>query len=281
MACYLPRVRGALALEEPLTPEAKTPAVRAFRRARNASASGRPVIRTAHSLLADTTAAVEEAYVNLVLALAGAPDLCVCHLTSTHDGLKVARAFRRVAGAGVKFAGGTSCRGVMTEKGYHSNGGTALALWGLRKGSRDAAVGVGGRAAGNDPAAAAKAAAEEALAALDGRPADMLWLVGTPGNEEAVLRGIAEATGGAVPVCGGSAADNEVKGEWYVLCGGAAFVDGVAVVAIRSGDHVVPIFDCGYAPSSRTAKVTALGGGSARVVAELDGQPAAEPVKIP
>merc|ERR1711871_1326281 len=103
----------------------------------------------------------------------------------------------------------------------------------------------------------------------------MGWLMGVPGHEEELLRGIDEVTGGKVPVVGGSAADNDVKGEWYTLCNGDVFAEGIVVVAFRSSDACVPVFDSAYTPSSRSAIITAVGEDSRKIL-ELNGQPAAE-----
>ena len=232
-------------------------------------------IGTGFSVKSNTSNAMQEAYENLLREMGGvAPQVCLCLLTSNHSGAEAVKSFTEISGGSTLLAGGTSSRGVMTEKGFHSRDNTALALWGLRDDHASPPVGVGGRPLGTDPCRAAREAAQDALASLNMEP-DLIWLMGVPGHEEELLRGIDEVTGGKVPVVGGSAADNDVKGEWYTLCNGDVFAEGIVVVAFRSSDACVPVFDSAYTPSSRSAIITAVGEDSRKIL-ELNGQPAAE-----
>src|SRR5690606_28754364 len=114
--------------------------------------------------------------------------------------------------------------GAMTERGFHSEEGRGIALFGLI----DAGTyGVGAASLGSDPRKAAREAVRRALAAA-GRPGEMpelVWLSSAPGAEEEVLLGIEEVVG-RVPIAGGSSADNSVDGKWRQIANDLAFEDG-------------------------------------------------------
>ena len=103
------------------------------------SAPTEPAIATSFSLSEDTEKAVEEAYAQLLEGLGGGePSLLITQLTATHSQRDVVvGTLRKLTGDRVPFAGGTSCGGVMTERGFHRNpagGGTALGMWAVRGG---------------------------------------------------------------------------------------------------------------------------------------------------
>ncbi len=119
---------------------------------------------------------------------------------------------------------------------------------------------------------AARAAATELRDAHDTPPASIL-MHATPGFEERVLEGIEDAFDGKPPqVYGGSAADDEIKGDWKVFCGQELTNEGFVLVGFWSKKRVFGSFVAGYAPTNTRGVVTAAHG---RVVETIDGQPAA------
>ena len=103
-----------------------------------------------------------------------------------------------------------------TIAGYHSDDGTGLALWGCRDAS--ARYGTGCASKGHEPfhagATAAQQARDSAGLADDEQPS-MVLLVGSPGEEEEVLRGIQSVFGENVRLLGASSADNSADGGGY------------------------------------------------------------------
>lgn len=160
-------------------------------------------MRTASSWAtdSDTPAAVTAAYEALVSRLGGAPSDLVVHASVQHAASDVAAALRASA-PGVPVHGGTSCLGVMTEEGFHSEGGTGLGMFGVL--DPGGAYGVAAAEDDGDPGAAAASAAGAAIEAAGraGEAPSMLWITGAPGHEERILTALASVVGPNVPVAG-------------------------------------------------------------------------------
>src|SRR5690606_16503075 len=150
---------------------------------------------------------------------------------------------------GVPVHGGTSCLGVMTEAGFHSAEGTGLGLFGVL--DPEGAYGVGSAEIEGDPAAAAVVAARAAIerAGRAGEAPSMLWITGAPGDEERILTALASLVGPNVPVAGGSAADNDVSGQWSQITSGAVHRHGVVVSAMYPSRSAMFSFHSGYDPT--------------------------------
>lgn len=117
----------------------------------------------------------------------------------------------------------------------------------------------------------ARAAAAEIRAAL-GRPGCIL-MHATPGFEERVIEGIAEAfDDDSPPIYGGSAADDDIRGEWKVFSSSGIASEGLLLVGFSSDRHIFGSFVSGYAPTKTRGVVTAARG---RVVMTIDDKPAA------
>lgn len=177
----------------------------------------------------------------------------------------IRQAATRVKGA--KLFGCTSFQGVFTPKGFSR---------GLHLLVGDEADGISmestlvkttaGRARSD-----AKSAATQLLAKLGEAPKALL-LHATPGFEERIVEGLDDATGGVIPVYGGSAADDDLSGKWRVFSGMQSEKEGFVVAAIGSSHSVFGSFVAGYLPSNERGTVTAAHG---RVVHSIDDQPAA------
>ena len=159
--------------------------------------------------------------------------------------------------------------------GFHSNDGTAMAMWGCK--NPNARFGVGIASKEEKPFDAGRDAALMAQKSANMRGNDepsLVLLIGSPGHEEDVLEGIKSVFGRHVQLLGASSADNSVEGKWFQFCGTQITYDGVVVVAIATPDLVETVFDCGYAPSAHKGIVTKCS--ASRIVEQIDGQPAAE-----
>jgi hypothetical protein len=164
--------------------------------------------------------------------------------------------------------GCTSSGGVFTPRGFQRG---AFALF------FDEADNIETRVAGQPTTAEyARDAAREAAHRITrelGRVPDALLLHGTPGYEERLLEGIAEAFDGKLPpVYGGSAADDDLSGKWRVRIGDETFSEGFVLAGFASKRPVHGGFVAGYLPGPQHAVVTAAEG---RRVFTLDGEPAA------
>ncbi|MEM9198330.1 MAG: FIST C-terminal domain-containing protein, partial [Pseudomonadota bacterium] len=112
-----------------------------------------------------------------------------------------------------------------------------------------------------------------AQAARPGEKPDLVWISSTPGAEETVLDGIASVVGTDVPIIGGSAADNDVGGAWFVGDAATHCAEGVAVAVLFPSTAVSFAYQSGYAPTGKRGRATRARG---RMLYEIDGRPAAE-----
>lgn len=229
-------------------------------------------IATAWSVAGDPEQAISGAYSQLVERIGGAPDLLLLHGSATYDWTRVLKRLNELA-PGIPVHGGTSCLGVMTEDGFHSEHGVGLGLLGIV--DPDGGYGIAAVEVGNDPYAAAAEATRRALSQA-GRPGEvpaMIWIFTVPGHEEQIVRGIEGVVGGNVPMAGGSSGDNTVTGEWQQFANGRVYRDAVVIMAMFPGREVCFAFHSGYEPTDCKGKVTRAEG---RTLYEIDGRPAAE-----
>jgi hypothetical protein len=167
----------------------------------------------------------------------------------------------------VPVFGATSSRGVFSASGF---GRDPTLLVGERADEIRVALALEAASQASAAAAAARAC-REIERALGQRP-DIMLLHATPGFEEQILAGIGRAVGDDVPVYGGSAADDEMAGNWRVFADGRSCAEGFVLAGIASVRPVLSAFIGGYVPTANAGVVTRAEG---RTVFEIDGRPAA------
>lgn len=228
-------------------------------------------VATARSAAARPDAAMQHAYDSICEQLAAVPEFVVISHTEGYDASGLARAAASLPSK-VRVHGASSCLGVMTERGAHVAGEPVLAMLGLS--DPEGAYGVGAAELAGRPRAAGALAAQRAVEGAD-RPGEnptLIWLSAAPGAEEEVLLGIADIVGSSVPVFGGSAADNAIKGAWSQFERGTARVDGVLVSALYPSTELAHAFSSGYEPTASRGRISAAG---PRRILGIDGEPAA------
>lgn len=220
----------------------------------------------------ETQLAIAHALDQLNSQLDEAPSYLACHHSVNYDAALIAAALQRFAPTAAIHQN-SSCLGAMTNGGFHSEDGHGLALFAIE--DPNGSYGVGMATLGDDAQAAAIAAAEKALDAADrlGELPQMVWISSSPGREEAVIEGLKALMGPNVAIAGGSAADNDVSGQWWLACDGQVSQDAVLVSVLFPSCHIGFAFHSGYDPTSLSAQVTQAEG---RVIHRLDDLPAAE-----
>lgn len=163
-----------------------------------------------------------------------------------------------------QIAGESSCVYVADNSGVHK-GLTVLAVEG------DLDVAVESTEISGDGLAEGKKLANTIKTKL-GTPS-VIWMMGTPGVEEGVLKGIMEVFGKDIKVFGGSAADNTIEGKWWIAHNDKILKKGVVLVAIKTKSKVGTAFASGYLASEYSGKVTKA---KFRVIEEIDGKPAGD-----
>lgn len=229
-------------------------------------------VATSWSTEALPEVAVEQAWTTLVQRLGAEPDGLFLYASATYEAKALMKTLRALAPQ-VPLHGGTSCLGVMTEEGFHSQEGRGLGMLGIW--DPEGAYGVGAAPVEGRPRQAAAIAVQRALehAGRSGELPSLLWLTATPGWEEELLEGIEEMVGPNVPVIGGSAADNTVAGEWLLFGNGEVYSNAVVITALFPSTGVFYAFHSGYEPTEHRGKVTDAEG---RILRAIDGRPAAQ-----
>lgn len=199
------------------------------------------------------------------------PDFVALHLSAPY-GTKIIQGALADLSIGCVH-GATSCRGVMSQNGLHSQegfGAGAFCIWDAEGDYGSACVANDG-----DPKLAAIDATIKALEAAGrvGESPDIVWLSTSPGTEEAVLSGIESVVGKSVPVLGGSAADNDISGNWQVFDMQNSAADGVTVSVLFPSTEISFAYHNGYAPTDISGEVTKVEG---RLLSEIDHRPAAK-----
>jgi FIST N domain. len=78
----------------------------------------------------DAAVAAEQAYQMVRKKLESVPHLLLVHSSSAYDNKRLIDSLAAIA-PGVPIHGGTSCLGVMTEEGFHSEDGLGIGILGV------------------------------------------------------------------------------------------------------------------------------------------------------
>lgn len=229
-------------------------------------------IETAWSTQKNTDNAVETAYRQLIDKLELSPSILFVYPSVEHEPMEIMNAIKKHA-LGVPVHGGTSCLGVMTADGFHSEEGIGLGLLGIYDPEGD--YGIGMVKIEDSAYRAGELAIQQAIenAGRSGEPPDLVWLNCAPGLEEDVLRGIENVIGEKIPIAGGSIADNDVGGHWYQFTNEGIERNGIVTTVLYPSTKTHMAFHSGYTPTEFKGLVTRAEG---RKLCEIDGLPAAE-----
>ncbi len=199
------------------------------------------------------------------------PHLILVYYTETHNGVTL-RTELSAKYPNAKILGCSSCRGTMTEKGYVS--GHSVAVWAVED-----AMGAYGTAAAEfvasfDMTTQVRAVLRKAIVNSQ-RPGELPALIilhATTGHEEIILQAITDELGVNIPIIGGSAADNNVEGNWSIFNKQTYTRSGIAISVLYPTAQVSYSFHSGYTNTEFKAIATKIEG---RKLLELDGRPAA------
>ncbi|MDQ7003244.1 MAG: FIST N-terminal domain-containing protein [Ghiorsea sp.] len=234
-------------------------------------------ITTGDSVHPDVGAAAEEAWLHICLAFQAEPNfepkLLICHANADYDAALLQQALLKLIPETCQLAGSSSCLGAMNEAGFHVADGAGLSLMVFAEDEGDFGVGLVRQDGASEQAAVEALVQAIADAGRPGELPSLIWMNASPGQEEALLQGIASVVGSHVPVVGGSSADNEIKGEWWQFSKQTCTQNGVLLIAFYPDCAIDLSFHSGYAPTPHVGIVTKAEG---RIVYTIDHQPAAE-----
>lgn len=228
-------------------------------------------IATGCSKKSNEAAAVREAYDQLTEKM-GIPSFLFVISTVTYDNKMIMHELNALM-VDTKFIGGTSCRGLFTERGFCSENNRALGLFGIK--DDRGCFGIAALSLSDNPLSDGQEVIREALnnARRPGELPTMILLTSAPGHEEDLINGIMSVVGVDVPIFGGTSADNTISGLWQQFCGEEIYQNGIAVAVIYASQAIGYAFHNGYIHMEQAGIVTKTTG---RIVNTIDNKPAAE-----
>ncbi|GGB49533.1 hypothetical protein GCM10011316_22080 [Roseibium aquae] len=229
-------------------------------------------IATGCSADPDTNTAVQACLDTVLDQLSGEPHYLMVHANSAYDRDHLHKALRERLPE-TSIHGATSCLGVMTDKALCNAPANGMGVWAVTDDGGD--FGTGMAEIGEN---ARQSAANAVLSALadagrTGEIPQIVWISASPGQEEDILAGIQDIVGTDVAIVGGSAADDEIAGQWWMFTHQGTCSSGIVVSVLFTSFSIGTAYHSGYSPSGKHAVVTKAHG---RIVEELDGRPAAE-----
>ncbi|WP_413113524.1 FIST signal transduction protein [Thaumasiovibrio sp. DFM-14] len=227
-------------------------------------------IATAGSNNTNTHTALTES-IEQLSAQISQPEMLLVYFTISHDSEQVKQVIQ-ASFPDAQILGCTSCQGAMCDAGFYPE--NALVLWAVedKNGAYGTAVTNGTyNSAYSDAQECIKSAIESSQ--RKGELPALVLLHATPGHEEGVIAGIQSIIGPSVPIVGGSAADNKVRGDWSIFANDKCINHGISIAVFYPSCEVSLSFHSGYASTGTSAIATKVEG---REIIELDGRPAAE-----
>lgn len=204
----------------------------------------------------------------------GAPDLILVYHTEEFNSHDLLSSFK-LKFPESKIAGSTTCLGIMSNNTLLASGQNTIAVMAFHT-SCEEQIGVG-IGHGQSSLINSSNACEKAIqsAKRDGELPDFIWMMGSPGDEEEMLIGISKYFGTFLPVFGGSAADNNIKGHWRMFDSNEIINEGVVLITFFTPIELKPYstFHSGYFPTKKKGIVTQANG---RTVKSIDNLPAVE-----
>lgn len=113
--------------------------------------------------------------------------------------------------------------------------------------------------------------AKEAMKKLNVRKPDYFFMTASPKEEEDYILGVQDIIG-AVPVFGGSAADNTVEGKWSIFLDDKVFADGCAIALISTESAIANLYTGAYRETNNCGVITEVV--NDRTLVSIDGEPA-------
>lgn len=220
------------------------------------------------SILRDSFASGEETARNSIKGLKS-PKIGFLFSSVRHNQIELIKGVHSVIPE-LKIIGCTSSGAIMTPDGIISNEEGFAGMMVLE--DNELKVGIASSQRGLDPRTTGRKIAKEAMdnAGKD-HPPVAFAMFATPKEEEEYLKGIQDIIG-ELPMFGGSAADNEVVGEWRVLCGNEQYDDGCAVALFYTTKTIKNVLSNSYNETENVGVITALDDN--RRIMEIDRIPA-------
>ena len=130
-------------------------------------------------------------------------------------------------------------------------------------------IGIACHEAGKNPRNIGRKVAIQAVEnAKTTRAPAYFYMVASPKEEEEYLMGIQDVIG-RVPMFGGSAADDEVKNNWKIICNDKVFNDGIAVAFFYTDNEINTKYTGAYCETKNIGIITEVDNN--RTLVSIDG----------
>ncbi|MDP2571675.1 FIST N-terminal domain-containing protein [Vibrio penaeicida] len=197
--------------------------------------------------------------------------LALCYFTEEYSAetLRVALSARF---PNTPIQGCTSCKGILTEEGFHR--GPVVGLMLIEDSASISAYGTAITETTVENAVSSTQATLRKAIGSSGRVGELPSLIilhATPGFEESVIDAIYQEFGTLVPLIGGSAADNTLKGNWQIFTSQGTSHQGVSISVLYPSSPCETGFHTGYSTTGISGEVTKV---EHRSILEIDDQPA-------
>lgn len=163
--------------------------------------------------------------------------------------------------------GCTSSGGIIVPDGIVESENGFVGLLGLS--DENLTVGIACHEAGKDARTIGRKVAIQAVEnAKTTRAPAYFYMISSPKEEEDYLMGIQDVIG-RVPMFGGSAADDNVEGNWKIICDDKIFTDGVAVAFFYTDNEILTSYTGAYRPTNNIGLITEVKNN--RTLVSIDG----------
>lgn len=170
----------------------------------------------------------------------------------------------------LKVIGCTTAGCIMTPDGIISGDNGYAGMMVLE--DNELTIGVSGSSRGTDPRSTGRRIAKEAMLNAGKKYSPVAFaMFASPSEEELYLKGIQDVLG-EIPMFGGSAADDNITGEWKVFCENQTFSDGCAVALFYTTKELKTIFTGAYKETENVGVVTKVEDN--RRIVEINHEPA-------
>ncbi|WP_165311361.1 FIST signal transduction protein [Vibrio ziniensis] len=226
-------------------------------------------LKTAISNELDANAAIE--HIKLSISIEGIKAI-VCYYTEAYCNQNLSNVLSRHF-PNIPLIGCSSCKGLMTESGCHC--GPVIGVMAIYDNSPYSAYGTANVSLTdcNDFKQAVNSAINKALSKANrvGEVPDFIILHATPGNEERIIEAIDAQFGTQVPIIGGSAADNNIAGNWSVFNEDNESSEALTLLVGFPSIPIATGLSVGYSPTEYYGLVTKAHG---RYIYSINKKPA-------
>lgn len=198
------------------------------------------------------------------------PSLILCYYTEEYCPQELSTDLTKQFAHSV-IMGASSCKGIMTDKGFHL--GPVVGILAIIDTPSSAyASAITSLDDCPDVGLATQRALNAALAKCGrtGEQPDLVVLHTSSGAEEIAIDKINAEFGGYVPLLGGTAADNKITGDWSLFSHEFAYKSAVSVTVLFPSQPVTAGFQAGYSATEHFGTVTKVKG---RELIEIDHKP--------